>query len=223
MTRSQRRLCPSCGAYLAADNGGDQCGPCQRRAPEFTREAPRLSDDFWEADALAEAAVERHFGKLLLAYRKLLRPEPTQAHVGQWLGLTQGQVSRIERSAIPVRDLGKLDRWARTLNIPERLLWFNLTARPVDCGEQADARAPHAQANYDDGQDGIDAYTRSDRRSIVQAQSPAEGDGVHRRQFIKSAGAGLTAVGPVCWPVRRPAPTGASVVYGQTRAPRFAR
>ncbi|WP_202868027.1 helix-turn-helix domain-containing protein [Kribbella sindirgiensis] len=180
---------------MAADNNGDQCGPCQRRAPELTREAPRLSDDFWEADALAEAAAERHFGKLLVAYRKLLRPEPTQALVGQWLGLTQGQVSRIERSATPVRDLDKLDRWAQALHIPEQLLWFRLTARPATFGEQAELTAPHAQADYDDGQDGIDAYTRSDRRSIVQAQSPAEGDGVHRRQFIKSAGAGITAVG----------------------------
>ncbi|MDX2972358.1 helix-turn-helix domain-containing protein [Kribbella solani] len=195
MTRSQRRLCPSCGAYLAADNNGDQCGPCQRRAPELTREAPRLSDDFWQADALVEAAAERHFGKLLVAYRKLQRPEPTQAHVGQWLGLTQGQVSRIERSATPVRDLDKLDRWAQALHIPERLLWFSLTAEPAIVGKQADVTAPHAPVDYADGQDGVDAYKRSDRRSIVQAQSPAEGDGVHRRQFIKSAGVGLTAVG----------------------------
>jgi transcriptional regulator with XRE-family HTH domain len=196
VTRSQRRLCPSCGAYLAADNDGDQCGPCQRRAPERTRAAPRLSAAFWEADALAEAAAERHFGKLLLAYRKLQRPEPTQALVGQWLGLTQGQVSRIERSAIPVRDLDKLDRWAQALHIPEQLLWFNLTTRPVELGnEHAAPTASHAPSEYHDGQHGIDAYTPPDRRSIVQTQAPAEGDGVHRRQFIKSAGLGLTAVG----------------------------
>ncbi|WBQ03224.1 hypothetical protein [Kribbella sp. CA-293567] len=129
-----------------------------------------------------------------MAYRKLLRPEPTQALVGQWLGLTQGQVSRIERSATPVRDIDKLDRWAQALHIPEQLLWFSITARPATLGEQGDLTAPPASADYD-GQHSVDAYPRSDVRSIVQTRPLAEADGVHRRQFIKSAGAGLTAVG----------------------------
>jgi transcriptional regulator with XRE-family HTH domain len=138
VTRSERRPCQSCGAHLAADNRGDQCGPCQRRAPEPVLGAPRLPDDFWTAAALAEAAAERHFGKLLLAYRKLQRPEPTQALVGQWLGLTQGQVSRIERGSAAVQDLGKLDRWASALHIPQQLLWFNLTVLPADQAGQHD-------------------------------------------------------------------------------------
>ncbi|MGC4944122.1 hypothetical protein [Kribbella sp. DT2] len=195
MTRPERRTCRSCGAYLAVDNRDDQCGPCLRRAPELALVAPVLPADFWEDPAFQEAIAERHFGQLLLVYRKLQRPEPTQALVRQWLGLTQGQVSRIERSKTPVHDLAKLDRWARALHIPEQLLWFSLTARPLDRMERSDLTAPPVPTEYDDGQDGVDAYSRSDRGFIVQAQSPGEGDGVHRRQFIKSAGVGLTAVG----------------------------
>ena len=192
MTRYERRLCRSCGAYLAADNCGDQCGPCRRHAPDLALNAPRLAETFWEAAALVEAATERHFGKFLLAYRKLQRPEPTQALVGQWLGLTQGQVSRIERSAIPVRDLDKLDRWARALHIPQQLLWFSLTAHPIDQGDGTDLPRRDAQR---EGSDVTDAFSSSDSGSIVRATMPAEGDGVQRRQFIRSAGVGLTAVG----------------------------
>jgi transcriptional regulator with XRE-family HTH domain len=54
----------------------------------------------------------------------------TQAKLGRWLGLTQGQVSRLERSAQPTNDLNKLDHWARALQIPERSLWFRLSQKP---------------------------------------------------------------------------------------------
>ena len=195
VTRSERRLCRSCGAYLAADNRGDRCGPCQRSAPELALDAPGLPDAFWEAAALAEAAAERHFGKLLLAYRKLQRPEPTQALVGRWLGLTQGQVSRIERSATLVHDLDKLDRWARALRIPQQLLWFRLTAHSVHQEERADLSLHDAHRECDEGIDVADAYLSSASGSIVRTPRHAGGDGVQRRQFIKSAGVGLTAVG----------------------------
>lgn len=192
MTRYERRLCRSCGAYLAADNRDDQCGPCRRRAPSLALDAPRLAEAFWEAAALIEAATERHFGKLLLAYRKLQRPEPTQALVGQWLGLTQGQVSRIERSATPVRDLDKLDRWARALHVPQQLLWFSLTAYPIVQTYRTDP--PRHGAQREDS-DVTDAFQSSDSASIVRASKPVGGDGVQRRQFIRSASLGLTAVG----------------------------
>ncbi|MFI7059848.1 hypothetical protein ACIBL3_02595 [Kribbella sp. NPDC050124] len=166
MTRPERRACRSCGAYLAADNRDDQCGPCQRRAPELALDAPELPDGFWDGAALKEAAAERNFGKLLLAYRKLQRPEPTQANVGAWLGLTQGQVSRIERSATGVHDLDKLDRWAKALHIPQRLLWFNLSEQ-----------APHAckdieeVSNLEGSRPPDDEGTDMRRRDLFKAAS----------------------------------------------------
>jgi tetratricopeptide (TPR) repeat protein len=113
-----------------------------------------MPDDFWDDPSFEEAIAERNFGKLLLAYRELQRPEPTQALVGQWLGLTQGQVSRIERSSVPVHDLDKLDRWARALQIPQSLLWFNLTTQPSDtCRDIEDPPSLDAHVQYDEGTD----------------------------------------------------------------------
>ncbi|MPZ66626.1 MAG: helix-turn-helix domain-containing protein [Pseudonocardiaceae bacterium] len=67
---------------------------------------------------MRDALDARHFGQVLYAYRHEHRPVLTQAKVGRWLGLTQGQVSRLERSDQPTHDLSKLDHWARALRIP---------------------------------------------------------------------------------------------------------
>ncbi|HEY3608398.1 MAG TPA: XRE family transcriptional regulator [Pseudonocardiaceae bacterium] len=74
---------------------------------------------------------------MLYAYRHEHRPVLTQARVGRWLDLTQGQVSRLERDAEPAHDLNKLVEWARELSIPERLLWFRLPERVVSARQTA--------------------------------------------------------------------------------------
>lgn len=126
-----------------------------------------MPPEFWGAIALKEAAAERHFGKLLLAYRRLQQPEPTQAHVGAWLGLTQGQVSRIERSATAVHDLDKLDRWAKALHIPQQLLWFNLSEQaPGACQDIEEVSTLEGSRPPDD-----------------------EGTDMRRRDLFKTAGA----------------------------------
>jgi transcriptional regulator with XRE-family HTH domain len=76
------------------------------------------------------ALSTRHFGRVLLAYRLEQDPPLTQAHLGEILGVTQGQISRVERAVEPVRDLAKLQQWAARLGIPERMLWFRLTDHP---------------------------------------------------------------------------------------------
>jgi transcriptional regulator with XRE-family HTH domain len=78
---------------------------------------------------VSEALEARHFGQLLYAYRHEHRPVLTQARVGRWLGLTQSQVSRLERSTQPIHDLNRLDHWAHALRIPEHLLWFRLSPK----------------------------------------------------------------------------------------------
>jgi transcriptional regulator with XRE-family HTH domain len=68
-------------------------------------------------------------GRVLYAYRT--HPHHgralTQEQVGNWLGLTQAQLSRIENGRAP-EELTKLIRYAQILGIPGRLLWFALPA-----------------------------------------------------------------------------------------------
>jgi len=52
----------------------------------------------------------------------------TQALVGQWLGISQAQVNRIEKGAAP-KNLDTLAHWARVLRVPPDLLWFDLPGR----------------------------------------------------------------------------------------------
>ena len=49
----------------------------------------------------------------------------SQTLLGQWLGVRQPHISRIETGP-PIRDLNTLVYWARVLKIPPRLLWFRM-------------------------------------------------------------------------------------------------
>jgi transcriptional regulator with XRE-family HTH domain len=54
-------------------------------------------------------------------------PQPvSQAELAGWLGITQGQLSRIENGRNRVRDLDKLNHYARVLDVPSELLWFEI-------------------------------------------------------------------------------------------------
>jgi transcriptional regulator with XRE-family HTH domain len=85
---------------------------------------------FWEQDSIRTALASQHFGRFLRAYREAHSPVLKQAQVGEWIGLTQGQVSRIEHSATPVTDIGKLARWAEALHVPKQYLWFRASYTP---------------------------------------------------------------------------------------------
>ncbi len=129
-SEGQERRCQGCGTPLARDNGSRLCSPCSRHDVEASS-APPKQDGFWQRAALRDALESRHFGQVLNAYRHEHRPVLTQAKVGRWLGLTQGQVSRLERTPQPTHDLNKLDQWACALHIPERYLWFQLSQQPT--------------------------------------------------------------------------------------------
>ncbi|MGH3927989.1 MAG: helix-turn-helix domain-containing protein, partial [Pseudonocardiaceae bacterium] len=119
--------------------------------------------------ALRDALEARHFGHVLNVYRHEHRPVLTQAKVGRWLGLTQGQVSRLERTAQPTHDLNKLDQWARALRIPERYLWFQLSQQP----NRAHARPRHAHS--------------------LDHKSETGGEDVLRRQLLRTVAAGAAS------------------------------
>lgn len=108
---------------------------------------------------------------MINAYRHEHRPVLTQAKVGQWLGLTQGQVSRLERTAQPTHDLNKLDQWARSLHIPEHYLWFQLSQQPA--GAYVGPRDAH---RLDD-------------------ESEMGDEDVRRRQLLGAAAAGAVSAG----------------------------
>jgi hypothetical protein len=67
-----------------------------------------LPADFWKQPEIKSALPSQHFGHFLRTYRTIQSPHVTQTQLARWLGITQGQLSRIERSSTPVRDLRKL-------------------------------------------------------------------------------------------------------------------
>jgi transcriptional regulator with XRE-family HTH domain len=84
---------------------------------------------------MRDAFAAQHIGWVVRAYRQhphhSARYGPagiSQTLLGQWLGLAQAQVSRIENGA-PVRNIDTLAHWARALRIPPELLWFDLPGR----------------------------------------------------------------------------------------------
>lgn len=122
------RSCASCSAAPAAGNDANLCESYAKGAGTEQGAPPVLPVEFWERPEVRSALLSRHFGRFLRTYRTSQSPQVKQTQLATWLGITQGQLSRIERSSTSIRDLQKLDAWARILHVPEDLLWF--TPRP---------------------------------------------------------------------------------------------
>jgi tetratricopeptide (TPR) repeat protein len=121
-----------CGTRLARDNTSAQCASCQAQARDLIMQAPDAPEEFWRTEQFRDAFEAQHIGQVSRAYRK--HPQHIAAFgkdgipqdvVAGWMGLTQAQISRIENGP-PVRHLDSLTHWARTLRVPEHLLWFKL-------------------------------------------------------------------------------------------------
>lgn len=186
-----QRRCQGCGTRLARDNRSGQCSPCSRQQVRAST-APAKPDEFWRRAALQDALNSRHLGQVLYAYRHKHRPVLTQAKVGRWLGLTQGQVSRLERSEQPTHDLSKLDQWARALHIPERYLWFQLSRQPTR------------------------AYAGSGDAHSVEYESDTGDEHVQRRQLLRALAAGAATAGSSAfgWFGAPPQPTSGARAVG---------
>lgn len=145
-----------------------QSGPRE----DADQDIPELANGFWDQLEIQQACRERHFGHLLKSYRELRNPPLKQAELALLLGLTQGQVSRIERNTAPVIDLRKLSRWAGLLRIPASILWFEF--------EDTSAK-----------------QTASESKSpkIEEPTDNSEGDDVRRRDLMKFAGIGAALLG----------------------------
>jgi transcriptional regulator with XRE-family HTH domain len=137
--------CDRCGKRLAHDNAGGYCAPCQVGSPgrDLFAAAPDVPAQFWDSHAMRDALASRHMGRVIRAYRHHpfhgRRPLP-QDVVGVWIGVTQGQLSRIENGPTIVH-LDRLMHWARVLGIPSSCLWFTLPeddqATPIRLGPAA--------------------------------------------------------------------------------------
>ncbi|MGH3975669.1 MAG: helix-turn-helix domain-containing protein, partial [Pseudonocardiaceae bacterium] len=116
---------------------------------------PVLPAEFWEQPELRSARLSRHFGRLLRTYRTSQSPQIKQTQLAHWLGITQGQLSRIERSATPVHDLHKLDAWARVLHIPADRLWFSPSPTSSSAGEATPSGVTVEKPRHNEGRSNV--------------------------------------------------------------------
>jgi transcriptional regulator with XRE-family HTH domain len=124
---SAERYCNRCGSRLARDNSGARCAACLRADGDGLLKPPTVPASFWDSDQLRDALATWHIGRVIYAYRTHPHHGRTlsQETVGNWLGLTQAQLSRIENGRAP-EELTKLIRYAQILGIPASVLWFAL-------------------------------------------------------------------------------------------------
>lgn len=141
----ERRHCRRCNAVLASDHTDTVCSPCATRA--VRDDAPPLPPArFWERADVRAAIENRHVGQLFRAYRKAHNPPIPQTALAEWLQLTQGHLSIIERRRRPETDLERLQRWCDTIHVPQHLRWFygpSASAPSADRAAEAD-RLAHA-------------------------------------------------------------------------------
>jgi transcriptional regulator with XRE-family HTH domain len=167
---------PSGSAVSAVSHSSDLCGAQGTTTETGLDVPPVLPAEFWEQSEIRSALLSRHFGRFLRTYRTSQSPPVRQAQLARWLGITQGQLSRIERSALPIRDLGKLENWARVLHIPTDRLWFS-PSLPASGTDDTDDAAPN-------------------RATVVETAAHNERSGVHRRNLLfKVAGVTAAAAG----------------------------
>jgi transcriptional regulator with XRE-family HTH domain len=128
MDARREARCHRCGTRLAHDNPDDYCTPCRVGNRGRLATPPVVSAELWDNQAMRMAFASRHMGRVIRAYRchpfHGRRPLP-QDVVASWMGVTQGQLSRIENGPIIVH-LDRLMHWARVFTIPSSCLWFTL-------------------------------------------------------------------------------------------------
>ncbi|WP_418155042.1 helix-turn-helix domain-containing protein [Actinoalloteichus caeruleus] len=114
--------------------------------------------------------VERHIGHLIRAYRRAHDPPVPQARVAQWIGVTQGQLSRIERGSAS-KDLDRLERWAYQLRIPEALMWFSYADNALSVSKNGHTIKLDSERGHGEEED-------MDRRSFITGLTAVASTGV---------------------------------------------
>ena len=227
----RHRYC-RCGTPLAADNNGSRCARCERASRDKLISPPQVPAEFWQTEQFRQAFTAQHIGRVSRAYRThrhhcaVYGPDGiTQSLLGQWLGLQQPQISRIETGP-PVRHLDTLYHWVRVLGIPAELLWFRLPPdkqRAVTQSATADAampatnQLPESSAGQpgagtndehpdDPERDPVLVAAWNHRGTVEVAVGLSGGDGrVKRRTFLSLTGPALTTPAHQ-WLVHEPGP-----------------
>jgi hypothetical protein len=236
-SRKPRQYYCRCGTHLAKDNTERQCARCQRASRDKFITPPEVPAEFWETEQFREAFAAQHIGWVLRAYRThphhyaVYGPDGiSQTLLGQWLGLRQPQVSKIEIGP-PIPHLDRLQHWARVLKIPPRLLWFRLpevkaeltVAEPAASGlvacssnglrEWSGAQSHGVRPGSDTNSEHMDDPAHDpvliapwNHRGTVEAVVVLSGGGwVKRRTFLVLTGPALTAPAHQ-WLVHEPEP-----------------
>ncbi|GAA4264117.1 hypothetical protein GCM10022255_114800 [Dactylosporangium darangshiense] len=171
---NERRRCGRCRSSLASDNHGIYCASCDAAVDLLRQHPPAVPADFWSHPTIRDAARRRHMGHLIAAYRR--HPHHgipiSQEIVGSWVGVTQGQISRMENGQ-PEQNLDRLVHWARLLAIPADLLWFT---HPTLHGSIV------AEPDPPDPASGLYAAESSNRAG--RAGSDDEEEPLHRRTVL---------------------------------------
>jgi transcriptional regulator with XRE-family HTH domain len=123
------RSCTSCAATITCEGSRPLCDVCAKNDRNGWCPLPQPST-FWDDRDIRSAINARSFGDLLKAYRLAHRPVVKQAQLAKWLGITQGQVSRLESGRTSAQDIEKLTRWSRVLHVPLSLMWFSIEYSP---------------------------------------------------------------------------------------------
>jgi transcriptional regulator with XRE-family HTH domain len=171
---------------------------------------------FWQTQQFHEAFIAQHMGRVSRVYRMhpyhhavYGRAGISQTLLGQWIGLRQPQISRLE-SGPPIRQLDTLHRWARVLRIPPHLLWFRL---PEDAERSIGGSVPLSAQRREGAQPGAGDSERDpilaaawNHRGTVEAVVVLSGgDRMRRRAFLSLTGPALTAPAHQ-WLVHEPEP-----------------
>ena len=238
-SRRARQLYCRCGTLLAKDNTERQCARCQCASRDKLITPPEVPAEFWQTDQFRDAVAAQHMGRVARAYRThpyhyaVYGPSGiSQGLLGQWLGLSQPQVSRIENGP-PIRNLDALAYWARVLHIPPELLWFRL---PDEKGERTVTEPAVSQFGValaapqpngalpgsdtcrepadDPERDPVLVAPWNHRGTVEAVVVLSGGDRVKRRVFLSLAGPALTAPAHQ-WLVHEPEPVVAGLAGGR--------
>ncbi|MGH3974445.1 MAG: hypothetical protein ACRDS9_14115 [Pseudonocardiaceae bacterium] len=220
VSRTARHRYCRCGIHLAADNSGRQCARCERASRDKLIAPPQVPAEFWQAERFRHAFAAQHIGWVSRVYRThphhyaVYGPSGiSQTLLGQWLGLRQPQISRIETGP-PIRHLDTLLHWVRVLRIPAELLWFRLPATNQVLELPAGQESPGAQSGADTSDEHADDSERdpvlsapwNHRGTVEVAVGLSGGDErVKRRVFLALTGPALTAPAHQ-WLVHEPGP-----------------
>jgi hypothetical protein len=199
-SRPRRQRYCRCGTHLATDNTEHQCARCQKASRDKLIAPPEVPAEFWQTDQFREAFCAQHIGQVARSYR--LSPYHhsvygpggiSQGLLGQWLGLKQPQISRIETGP-PILNLDTLQYWARVLRIPPEWLWFDLLSQTTAGFRRLDeppepvvlsSTHPMGQAYAGIGSEAsLDCFLGSNLGPLVLLAGKDGEDTVERRAFI---------------------------------------